>query len=141
MVATFYPEYQLAAAHNNAAGLAAIEGVLPAGETRPFIAPTVRTGYTQGQLIIRGDGSGTFAGFPAVVWTFSWITFAQREYLRTTYCGAGWTGQVTVRTRLTAGGAYANYNATMLLPQPSEGDEQLGRVANYRARFIRMVAI
>lgn len=141
MVATFYPDYQLAVGHDNALGLAAIEGVLPGGETRAFIAPTVRGGYTEGQQIIRGDGSVTFAGFPVVVWTFSWVTFGQREYLRTTYCGGGWSGEVTVRTRLTAGGAYANYNATLLLPQPGEGDEQLGRIANYRVRFIRMVAI
>ncbi len=141
MVATFYPDYQLAVGHNNAAGLVSIEGVLPTTDTRPFVAPTIRAGFTQGQMIVRADGTCTFVGFPTLIWTFSWLTFAQREYLRNTYCAGGWTGQVTVRTRLTAGGSYSNYNATMVLPQPSDGDEQLGRIENYRVRFIRMVAI
>lgn len=140
-MAVFYPNYQLAAGHDNAAGLATLEGTLPSGETVPFVYPRVVGGYDPGVFKIRTSGERYTAGFDTVVWLFGAITWRHFRYLQETYCGDGYSGLVTVRTRLDDPATYANYNATMLLEKPSSTQIRVGVFVDFPVRFTRLEAL
>lgn len=141
---TYHPVWltdaQIAAGHNNAGGLAALEGTIPTNGTA-FLPMTMYPNYNPGQFQIRGNGIFTLGGFATVAWQLGYVTWIQERYLRATYCSAGYSGLVTVRTVTETDGTYANYNATMILAKRVDG-QQLGDVlTDYEIRFTRMVAI
>ena len=131
----------IAAGNNNAAGLTAWTAIAPSGTTDYLREPYIDGGYIPGEEQIKADGTSYHAGFPTITLTFSYMLYSQLEHLRTTYCGGGWTGKVTLRTKLTKGGSEANYNAIMRLPFPSESNEQIGRVDTYQIQFTRLEAL
>ena len=138
----FYPDYQIAAGNDNAAGLVSVETLIAPTSAYYIVAPTVRGGYTPGQNYVRGNGLLGTNGFARVNWHFSLMHYVNDVYFRLTYCAAGFSGLVTVKTRLFPSGAFANYNAVLTILHPIERDEAgLGRVNNYIASLTRMVAI
>lgn len=138
----FYPDYKIAAGWNNAAGFVTVESMIAATETRYMMAPTVRDGYSPGAVYIRGDGTGGYQGFASVRWHWDMMTYLNEVYLRTTATAGAYNGMVTVRTRLTATGAFANYNAVIFFPPPVESNEsRLYRIEPYEVALARMVAI
>ena len=138
----FYPDYQIAAGNDNAAGLVSVEALIAPTATKHIVAPTVRGGYTPGQNYVRGNGLLGTNGFARVTWAFSLMHYENDVYFRLTYCAAGFSGLVTVRTRLFPTGAFAVYNAAMTILHPTERNEDgFGRVEPYTAQLTRMVAL
>ena len=136
----FLPDAKIAVGHNNAGGLATLEGTIPSGGT-PFLPVTAYPNYDPGAFQIRGDGRYTTAGFATIVWALGAVTWRQERYLRDTYCGGGYSGLVTVRTVAETDGTYANYNATVQLPKRPDGQPVGQAFRDYEIRFIRLVAI
>ena len=122
----FYPNYKIAAAHNNTAGLVSIELITPSND-RAFVYPSAYGSYRKGVRKVRPAAQVYFSGFASVVWTFSLMTKAQFYYLQTTYCANGYSGEVTVKTRTENPDVYSNYNATIVLPDMPESRKR-GRV-------------
>lgn len=112
----FFPEFKLADNHNNAAGLASIEDIIPAGDYRGFVVPDGFATFNPGVLRVRADGITIETGYPSAEWLFGGMTRLQYNYLRATYCaGGGLSGEVTVRVMIETG-AYANFNAILTVP-------------------------
>lgn len=144
----FFPNHQLAAGNNNAAGLSAIETILAGygsiNNLFPSVPPKTWGTYDPGQLQIRAGGLSTFSGYPTLPWPFGFIIWAQIEGLKTNFCSGGYSGLVTVKTRTDTHGTYANFNAVINLPKLSDFNErQIKRtgIENYVIRFTRMVAL
>lgn len=134
-------DYQIAAGYNNAAGLVKISSITPSSDV-PFVDPKGFSGYTPGALKIRGDGTTFYAGYGSTVWSMGYLTQLQYTYLQTTYCGGAgsFAGKVTIKTRIGTA-TYANYNAILNIPLPSELEFQAGYWLNVPLRFTRMVAL
>lgn len=135
-----YPDYQVAAGHNNEVGLESWENLIGDGETRYMLPPLGRGGFNPGQTIIRGNDREYLAGHRSMAIQFSWVRYAEDVMLQEDYCGAfgSYDGLVTVRLRLSVAVDFANYNATLHLPKPNERDEAVGRINNYLIRFTRL---
>ena len=109
-------DYRIAAGHGVSIGsLVNIETITPSGD-KPFYPPRSFGTYAPGTVRVRADGRLYIAGFASVVWRFSTLTRAQFHYLQTTYCGNGYSGLVTIYTRLEDATTYVRCNATMVLP-------------------------
>jgi hypothetical protein len=132
-------EYKIAAGYNNTAGLVNIESITPGGSV-PFVPPVGMDGYSAGTRRVRGDGTDYIAGYASTAWQFSLLYWAQLDYLADTYCAGGWSGKVTIRTR-TGRAVYANYNAVIKLPMPSESQRLFIVWRDVVVRFVRLVAI
>lgn len=137
----WYPDNQIAVGNNNAAGLAALEGVTPSGDTRAFVTPTAYPHYDPGTFKMREDGTLYIAGYAAARWVFPVLTKLQVAYLMTTYCSGGWSGAVTVRLRLGTPSAYANYNAVLVLNKFDPSGFKQGYFVDYVLTFTRLEAI
>lgn len=130
-------QYKIASGYNVAAGsLVNIESITPTSDVA-FVAPQVLGTFDPGKYIIRGDGTLYLTGFPTQQWLFSALTRLQLAYLRTTYCSGGWSGLVTINTRL-GDTPYVRYNAVMILPKPSESEGRLYAYKNYSVKMARL---
>ena len=108
-------EYQIAAGHNNAAGLTALEALDP-----PLFAA-----YADGLLtewhdsearVWSGDRQLVPVGRAWVMWRCFRLTREEMQYLRDNFGAA-----VTIRTLDKGANAFANFNATLILPDPALG--------------------
>jgi len=134
-------DYQLAAGHDNSGNLANVETTLPAYNDRQTFFPRGRGEFNDGILKILADGTTARVGFKSFNWPVDILTYEQWDYLQSNYCtGSGISGPVTVRTRL-VDGTYANYNATMILPDPPDTDRRFVAMRNVSIRFIHAEAI
>jgi hypothetical protein len=113
-------EYQIADGHDNAAGLVALEALDP-----PLFA-----GYAEGVLsewhdfearAWSGDRRAVAVGRAWVVWRFFRLTRDEMAYLRENF-GVS----VTIRTLDKGANAFANFNATLVLPDSAVGWEADG---------------
>lgn len=129
-------DYQIAAGNNNAAGLVNIETIVPSGDVA-FYPPEGYASYDPGIFRVRGNGLTTTAGFAATAWVWTRLTRAQFEYLQDTYCASGWSGLVTIRTRI-GRRTYANYNAVLTLTKPKDSQMRRPIWYEYRVDFSRM---
>lgn len=141
---TYNPDLQIAAGHDNAAGLTAIESVLTADASALGLVQSYGN-YTLGLKRFRSDGTLYHAGFPSTRWVFSVMSFVQYREIQATYCGGvgGFSGLVTIRTNTVRADTYGNWNATLLLPHPNELQITSSR-AYFRdvpLSFIRMVQV
>lgn len=132
-------DYKIAAAYNNAAGLVNIETIVPSGD-RAFFSPVAYSNYRPGVRKIRSDGMLYLAGFGTSFWIMPAATRKQIEYLMDTYCAGGYSGKVTIRTRINRV-AYANYNAILSLPDPDAMKRIFKGFDDLRIDYTRMVAI
>jgi hypothetical protein len=113
-----WSDYQIAVGNNNAAGLALVESLVPSGNIA--VAGPAANGYRNpGVTRIRANGLSTQSGYLSQLWRMVFLTYEQYNYLKTTYCGGGYSGLVTVRTHFT-NQAYANYNAVLIMPYESD---------------------
>jgi hypothetical protein len=137
-------EYQIASGHNNAGSLVDITAIVPSGDVAYF-APKAWHLFTNGAVRVRANGAFLASGFKSTTWKFGAMTNAQYEYLRDNYYEDATNGNaVTIRTR-GIDGAYANYNARILLPRRSEQRADKGHPNLYMeevdVRFIRLEAL
>jgi len=140
----FQSEYQLAAGYNNAAGLSTIEGTVATANDYPRAFGPVRcySSYDPGEIVVRGNGTYTFNGFASVRWTWGLVSRAQEAYIRDTFCGGGYAGEVTVRTTTDdSPDTFANYNAVLLAPRHAELSFIGRRIENYAITLSRLVAL
>lgn len=145
----FFPDIQLAAGHDNTAGLTAIETVLAGFDSTTFpgfpgVPPSHWGRFTRGGMVIRGNGLVTFRGYPTTEWPFGFLSRAQVRGLMDTYCGGSYSGLVTVRMHTDDPDNYENYNAVMILPQLSEiqpNQVKYNGFLDYVVRLTRMVII
>lgn len=139
--APFQPDYQLAYGNNNAAGLTAIESIIPPNDVG-FYPLEGWAGYDDGIVNIRQDGLTIISGYPSAVWLFRVMTRAQLRYLYAHYTvgGNSLSGYITVRTMI-KDGTFANFNGVILLPKLPDVNRKLSRIRDVNIRFARLVAI
>jgi hypothetical protein len=113
-----FTDYSIAAAWNNAAGLVKVGLIVPASHIA-FFEPVGRPSWNPGITRIRLDAMNYQAGYESQEWLFQLMTFAHYAHFRTTYCGGGYSGKVTIRTRY-QNTAYFNANAIAALPPAPE---------------------
>lgn len=111
-------EYQIAAGYNNAAGLVNIETIKPSSDFLYFWAPVSTDKYSPGIKRVRLDGVRARFGKASTAWPFDLMTFLQFKYIRDTYCNGGYSGKVTIRTRVGVN-TYANFNAVLDMDEES----------------------
>jgi hypothetical protein len=97
--------------------------------------------YDHGAFELRGNGTRITSGFALVTWLIGVVSREQHYYLRTTYCGGGYSGLVTVRTTVGDASTFANYNAVLLLPKDIDGDYRIKQFVDYPMVFTRLVAL
>ena len=137
MAAYLYPNYKIAAGHDNTVSLVSIESIIPSTDRR-FFAPRAYNLYRPGVRKVRFDGKLYYGGTPTADWLFGAVSIKQHEYMITTYCaGVGLSGFVTVQLR-PAHSTYKRYNATLTLPDPMDMDQHLGGFKDYRVSFTFM---
>lgn len=113
-MASFTPAYAIAAGHNNAGGLTALN-VLTDSNGVKLVFPRAWPFHEEGELRIRPNATPAYIGFDSQDWLFSVLTKSQYYLLRNTY-----TGLVTVKTDITD--AFANYNASAWIDEKTAGD-------------------
>ena len=132
-------QYKIATGWNVASGsLVNIETIKATGDVRPFGPPDADGGYDDGILRIKGDGTGTLAGWAVVAWKFKSITKNQRYYLYYTINGGSLIGKVTINTVTTQPGTYTRYNALMVLPKLRESQKNFRIFENYIVLMTRL---
>ena len=103
-----FTDYQIAAGHNNVAGLQKLALVV-ATSNIAFPDPAAQQNYNPGKTVMRLDLKTTKVGVKSQIWMMG-VTWEQYRYMQTTY-----EGYVTIRTRW-QNNAYANYNASLIVP-------------------------
>jgi hypothetical protein len=116
-----------------------LEDITPVGSVS-FVPPVGMDGYSRGVRRERGDGLDYYAGYPSTIWRFELLYWKQADYLADTYCAGGTSGKVTVRTRI-GRESYANYNAILKLPMPTEMERFFLVWTDVSVRLVRMVAL
>ena len=110
-------EYQIADGHDNAGGLVALEALDP-----PLFAAYVDGLLTEWHDYEARQWSGDRLLVPVgrawVAWRFYRLTRAEMAYLRENFGAA-----VTIRTLDKGANGFANFNATLVLPDPAAGWE------------------
>ena len=131
---------RIASGHNNVAGLQLITSLSAGGVA--FLEPWEHPAdsWRRGVRRLTLAGTARREGFPAVRWRSGLLWLPQYQLLANTY-----EGRVTVRTRA-LGGAYANYNATLLLPDAADfelvNETQHGvALVDFVWEFVRLEAI
>lgn len=135
--------YKIAVGHDNAAGLVDITSITPSGSTA-FFEPQAYGAYRPGIRRVRADGTPYETGFAEAIWTFAVLWGAQYTYLYATYATDATHGnKVTIATR-GRDGAFANFNARLLLPQRADltyRPDSRHPFRDVEVRFIRLAAL
>lgn len=135
-----YELYAIGAGYNVAAiSLTNIETIKPTNDFMYIQAPQAINFYDPGTRKIRGDGTVQDVGFAMVDWQEDIFTVLALDKFRTDYCNGGWSGKVTINTRL-GGRTYFRMNAIMILPKPVDSGYQPLRYEPYIIKFARLVA-
>lgn len=133
-------DYRIKAGWNQAlVDLVNIEDITPSTDVA-FYPPEGISSFTPGAFRVRGDGLVTTAGYGSVTWVFGLLTRLQYKYLMDTYGGGGYSGKVTIYTRVGAS-AYGRYNAVIRIPPSSELKRQGVYWTDVPIRFIRLEAL
>lgn len=133
-------DYRIGVGYNVAlVDLVNIELIIPTGDIA-FYPPNGYWHHSPGVRKGRGNGLGFYAGYDSVRWQIDVVTQKQNQYLRDTYCSGGFSGQVTIYTRIGTI-AYARFNAVMDLPE-TQNERQLGNwFEGYQIVFTRLIAL
>jgi len=130
MTMIFDPELKIAASFNNAAGLVSIASITASGDTRPFVAPMAWFNFSPGQFKIRLNQNRYISGKQNGAFTFTFMTKNQWLHFSDTWCGGGYTGEITIQTRLRSPNTVVIANAIVYLPDPASTIPRLGKVGN-----------
>lgn len=134
-----YPDLQIAANHDNTAGLTAFEAITAPNDRRNFWPPR-EVDYQGGAVQFDADGDIYLEGYPSVDLLWGSLTWRQWYYLRNTYCAGGYSGDVTIRLLLD-NLTYANYNAKLIIPQTANTEQYFKDRPDFRAQIRKIVAI
>ena len=107
------PNYQIAAGNNNAGGLVRIDALSDANGVR-FVMPRGVMNRNRGLRRFRLNNTAARVGKDSTFWISGGMTVMQYAYVLATY-----EGLVTVKLALT-GVTFANYNATLWMPDEEE---------------------
>ncbi len=132
-----YQEYKIASGYNSTLSLVNIEDITVSGERFKPLSGVGR--YRAGDMRVNANGTYYAEGYASVSWLFAGITRAQYEYLKTTFCSGGYSGLVTINTRL-EGDSYVTRNAVMLIPQTADTSRRWGYYTDFELRFTRLSA-
>lgn len=135
-----YQSYAVAVGYNNAAGLTNLETIKPVGDIRYFCVVEGYANYDPGVEKLRLDGLKYYVGWPSTKWIFNILTRKQYEYLRDTFCGGGYTGQVTINTT-TDREAYGHFNAIIDIPKLTAQQRHYIVFEDFPITFRKMVGI
>ena len=131
-------QYKIAANYNVSAGsLVNIETIKPTGDAY-FFAPAAQFHHAPGARLGRLNGVGFRRGYPFVDWLMT-LTIAQYEYLKTTYCSGGFSGEVTINTRLGTS-AYFRCNAVIDVPE-TEGNGEYYAFPAIKIHFTKVTPL
>ncbi len=72
--------------------------------------------YSPGTILVRGDQSVSFSGFPSVQWVSSWMDYANGRWAMDTFCGGGYSGNVTCWLTTDTPNEILKFNAVLRLP-------------------------
>lgn len=108
-------EYQIADGHDSEGDLTALAELEPPLFAAYVEGPATEWHESEGR-VWSGDRRLVPVGRGWVVWRFFRLTPDEMAYLRDSF-GA----QVTIRTLDKGAGAFGNFNATLVLPDPAQG--------------------
>jgi hypothetical protein len=128
-MASFTPNQQIAAGHNNAAGLTLVSSLTDANGVK-LVMPRALPFTEQGQLIVRPNASPAYRGNDTQDWEFSVLLLTQYYLLRTTY-----TGLVTVKVCID-GSTFADYNASAWIDEKTAGQYGYAQGTTYAPDFV-----
>jgi hypothetical protein len=112
--------YLIGVGYNVSQGsLVNIMSIDPCSCDDPFASPKALPLYDDGSVEQDLEVGLMAVSFASVVWKFTRLSYDQYEYLKTTYCNGGLSGEVTIYTTL-GGVAYYRRNAIMHLKKPIE---------------------
>ena len=132
--------YKIAAGYNVALNsLVNIESIRPTSD-QYFYAPKAIPYGSPGAKKPKLNGVSYRSGYPYVDWQFGVLTRAQYEYLKTTYCSGGYSGQVTIYTTV-SGNTYARYNAVIDIPETAAIPDGFYAYKNVAVRMSHLVAL
>jgi hypothetical protein len=97
--------------------------------------------YEAGTLVLRGNGSITVDGLPNIKWRVQYLTYKQYKKIKTDYCGGGYSGLVTIKTKTDDDASYSDYNAVLQLPPTFKPDNEMGLIPELELVFVRLEAI
>ena len=115
----YQSDIQIAVGHNNTAGLVAWESLIPTDDIN-FLPVRSYGTYDIGDQRTRLTGVPYFGGVEKISFLSVALTRAQFYYLKSTYCGGGYSGNVTIKARLDDPDTYEEMNAIMRLPKESD---------------------
>ncbi|MHC4646750.1 MAG: hypothetical protein ACYTBJ_14725 [Planctomycetota bacterium] len=124
------PNLKIAAGWNNIAGLETIETIIATGETKPFIVPSAWFNNSPGRFRITLDQNRYISGKKSGALQFTFMTKLEWFYWSETYCGSGYTGNMTVQIEDREPGVYLTYNTINYLPPQRDTTNRLGRVGS-----------
>lgn len=131
--------YAVAAAFNNYS-LTNLVTVKPTGDNRYFCFPEGYANFTPGVRKRRLNSRLFYAGYPMTYWLFGILTRFQYEYLRDTYCGGLYDGEVTVLTR-TDRVAYSYYNAILEIPELTSVQRHFRVFEDFPIKLLHLIEI
>lgn len=132
-----YNAYQIAAGHDNTAGLQQIKlliGATPAGFGE----------HDDGLERIKPTGIVVFGGYEYFEWPFAGVELRVPMLLSNLFCAGTRTGYVTVQSYIDNPDIPYRYNATLKLPPLTGLRRNTGGgilIPNYIPRFVRAVRI
>lgn len=120
-------EYKIADGHDNAAGLTEL-ALLDAPLFAAYADGVVSEWHESEARLWSGDRQLVPVGRAWVVWRLFRLTRAEMAYLRATFgaSGVAQASPVTIRTLDKGANAFANFNATLVLPALALGWEADG---------------
>ena len=115
-----FQDYQWVFGHNDAGNMVNVETDVPTYQGNPFMVQGLGS-FSEGLLKTSADIARYITGLKQFVWTIDVLSIAQYEDIQSTKTvgGDSYSGDLTVRHRINST-TYANYNATLFLPQQPE---------------------
>lgn len=133
---THFEQYAIGAGYNVALdSLSRFESLSAGG--RYFVLVEGRGSFNQGERQSDGEGLDIFEGYSLTTWTLKVMTYAQLDYLRSTYCAGGWSGKVTIYTTL-GGIAFYRRNAVMKLELPYNVNGKFQAIREFPIQMTRL---
>jgi hypothetical protein len=114
-------QHKIAAGYNNAAGLVLWRSHTASGLQYPPVHSYPF--WREGELVINGDLTSNHDGSWTQKWELNAVAPAIYYDIINTYCESGaYYGYVTIATNRQQIDVFANYNAILHVPQPSDKD-------------------
>lgn len=130
------PDYALAAGFDNPEGLTVLESITVSGDSIPFQPMRVFGTYNPGSIFVTGSQAVAFDGFPTVQGILGYATYLQAKYLSDTYCGGGFSGQVTAAITTTTPDVLEFWNCILRLQPPAQSRAVIPGYTDYILTYV-----